>query len=168
MILTYSPCVGESQDIRCPPRRPGEQPMLHLYFFFQAEDGIRYLTVTGVQTCALPILLGGFIGGRLLATGSVAFSARTRAALTALGLHDLSGLVPREAFSWAALATPRGIVMVVVGGFLVGFGTAYAGGCTSGHAISGLAGFQEAALGAVFAFFVGGGVAAVGVVPLTF
>src|SRR5256886_6764732 len=24
-------------------------------FFFQAEDGIRYLTVTGVQTCALPI-----------------------------------------------------------------------------------------------------------------
>src|SRR2546430_6819304 len=28
-----------------------------VYFFFQAEDGIRYLTVTGVQTCALPILL---------------------------------------------------------------------------------------------------------------
>src|SRR5439155_7291257 len=89
-------------------------------------------------------LLGGFIGGRLLAAGSVAFSARTRAALTALGLHDLSGLVPREAFSWAALATPRGIVMVVGGGFLVRFGTAYACGCTPGHAISGLADFQKA------------------------
>src|SRR5205085_8498269 len=29
--------------------------VLFLVFFFQAEDGIRYLTVTGVQTCALPI-----------------------------------------------------------------------------------------------------------------
>src|SRR2546430_9705292 len=31
---------------------------LHFFFFFQAEDGIRDLTVTGVQTCALPIFLG--------------------------------------------------------------------------------------------------------------
>src|SRR5256886_4571092 len=30
----------------------------HFVFFFQAEDGIRDLTVTGVQTCALPILFG--------------------------------------------------------------------------------------------------------------
>src|SRR6266542_3706690 len=28
---------------------------VHLFFFLQAEDGIRYATVTGVQTCALPI-----------------------------------------------------------------------------------------------------------------
>src|SRR2546430_9408336 len=166
MILTYSPCVGESQDIRCPPRRPGEQPMLHLYFFFQAEDGIRYLTVTGVQTCALPILLGGFIGGRLLATGSVAFSARTRAALTALGLHDLSGLVPREAFSWAALATPRGIVMVVVGGLPVGVGTAYAGGSTSGHAIPGRPGLPKSPLLPGVGRFGGGCAAPLGAPPL--
>jgi len=113
-------------------------------------------------------LLGGFIGARLLATGSVALSAQTQAALTALGVHDLSGLVPREAFSWAALATPRGIVMVVVGGFLVGFGTAYAGGCTSGHAISGLADFQKASLVAVIGFFVGGWIATFVVLPLLF
>jgi uncharacterized membrane protein YedE/YeeE len=113
-------------------------------------------------------LLGGFIGGRLLAVGNVALSAQTRAALTALGLHDLSGLVPREALSWAALATPRGIVMIVGGGFLVGFGTAYAGGCTSGHAISGLADFQKASLVAVIAFFVGGLAATFVVLPLLF
>jgi uncharacterized membrane protein YedE/YeeE len=113
-------------------------------------------------------LIGGFIGGRLLATGSVALSATTRAALTALGLHDLSGLVPREVFSWAALATPRGIVMVVVGGFLVGFGTAYAGGCTSGHAISGLADFQKASLVAVIGFFAGGLIATFVLLPLLF
>src|SRR5688572_32234224 len=33
--------------------------LLHLFFFFQAEDGIRDLTVTGVQTCALPICVRG-------------------------------------------------------------------------------------------------------------
>src|SRR2546427_6104867 len=33
------------------------------FFFFQAEDGIRDLTVTGVQTCALPILMGRNVGG---------------------------------------------------------------------------------------------------------
>jgi len=113
-------------------------------------------------------LLGGFIGGRLLGAGSVALSAQTRTALTTLGLHDLSGLVPREALSWAALATLRGIVMVVVGGFLVGFGTAYAGGCTSGHAISGLADFQKASLVAVIGFFVGGLAATFVVLPLLF
>src|SRR2546430_11912626 len=33
-----------------------------LFFFFQAEDGIRDLTVTGVQTCALPILVPAGVG----------------------------------------------------------------------------------------------------------
>src|SRR3989454_10702611 len=47
-------------------------------------------------------LLGGVIGARPLAAGSVAFSARTRAALTALCIHVLSGLVPREALHCAA------------------------------------------------------------------
>ena len=41
------------------------------------------------------------------------------------------------------LFTPKGLVSVVLGGFFVGFGTAYAGGCTSGHAISGLADLQR-------------------------
>src|SRR3712207_8354948 len=36
--------------------------MLSLEFFFQAEDGIRYIGVTGVQTCALPILAIGLMG----------------------------------------------------------------------------------------------------------
>ena len=116
----------------------------------------------------LGTLLGGGVGGRVLAVGTVAISERTRTALTALGLHDLSGLVPREALSWAALATPRGIVMIVVGGFLVGFGTAYAGGCTSGHAIAGLADLQKASLVAVLGFFAGGLIGTFVVLPLLF
>ena len=59
-------------------------------------------------------------------------------------------------FAWSALLSVKGLVSIVVGGFLVGFGTAYAGGCTSGHAIAGLADFQLASLLAVCGFFAGG------------
>ena len=68
----------------------------------------------------------------------------------------LHRLAPREIFTWSALATLRGFTAIVVGGFLVGFGTAYAGGCTSGHAIAGLADRQLASLVAVCGFFAGG------------
>ena len=68
----------------------------------------------------------------------------------------------------AALLTVRGLVLVVGGGFLVGFGTAYAGGCTSGHAISGLADFQFPSLLAVVGFFAGGLIATHVLLPLLF
>ncbi len=106
---------------------------------------------------AIGILVGGAIAGLFLqdATG-VQLSSAARESLGALGITDFSGLVPRELFHWGALATWRGIVLIVGGGFLVGFGTAYAGGCTSGHAISGLADFQLPSLLAVIGFFAGG------------
>lgn len=65
-------------------------------------------------------------------------------------------LVPLDVFNWQALFTPRGLFTIVVGGFLVGFGTAYAGGCTSGHGVMGLANFERASLVAVLGFFAGG------------
>lgn len=65
-------------------------------------------------------------------------------------------LVPLDVFNWPALLTVRGFVFMVAGGFLVGFGTAYAGGCTSGHGVLGLANFEKASLIAVLGFFAGG------------
>jgi uncharacterized membrane protein YedE/YeeE len=100
-------------------------------------------------------LVGGFLAS-LLGSPEVAISEETRAALAGLGISDFSGLAPRELFSWESLGTVRGLVCVVGGGFLVGFGTAYAGGCTSGHAISGLADMQLPSLVAVVGFFLGG------------
>jgi len=88
--------------------------------------------------------------------------------LTTLGIHNFSGLAPREVFSWPALLTLKGFVSIVVGGFLVGFGTAYAGGCTSGHAISGLADLQLSSLIAVMGFFAGGLIATHFLLPLIF
>jgi uncharacterized protein len=106
----------------------------------------------------LGVAVGGFLAVTLLGTPDVgaSISEATRSDLLALGLTDLSGMVPNEIFSWGALASPAALLMVVGGGFLVGFGARYAGGCTSGHAISGLADLQLPSLVAVLGFFAGG------------
>lgn len=104
---------------------------------------------------------GGWLAWQILGPAdpsapAVAISAATRADLVALGLTDQTGLVPPQLFSVEALATAAGWTVLLLGGFLVGFGTRWAGGCTSGHAISGLADLQKASLIAVVGFFVGG------------
>ena len=109
------------------------------------------------MTFAFGILLGGVLVGLTMPDGAqVALSLEARASIDALGVRDFGGIVPRELFSWSSLLTIRGVVMIVGGGVLVGFGTAYAGGCTSGHAIAGLADFQLPSLVAVIGFFAGG------------
>jgi uncharacterized membrane protein YedE/YeeE len=115
---------------------------------------------------AAGILVGGFLAAHWGTSHDVAISEQTRLALTRLGIHDFSGLAPREVFTWPALLTLKGFVSVVLGGFLVGFGAAYAGGCTSGHAISGLADLQLSSLIAVVGFFAGGLLATHFILPL--
>jgi len=116
----------------------------------------------------LGVLLGGLVAATAFASpnGVINISDATREDLGALGLTDLSGLLPREIFSWAGLLTFPGLVMIVGGSFLVGFGARYAGGCTSGHAITGLADLQLGSLVAVIGFFVGGLVSTHFILPL--
>ena len=114
------------------------------------------------------IFVGGLIAAQLLGTGEVAIAAETKAALTRLGIHDFSGLAPSNIFSWSNLLTFPGVVSIVGGGLLVGFGSAYAGGCTSGHAIFGLAALEGASLIAVIAFFAGGLLCTYYILPLLF
>jgi uncharacterized protein len=104
------------------------------------------------------MVVGGFLGGRILSSPAdvVAISDATHRDLVSLGIKDFTGLVPSDLFSLHALLTLPGVVVVLVGAFLVGFGARYANGCTSGHAISGLANFQLSSLLAVVGFFVGG------------
>jgi len=124
------------------------------------------------QGCGISRFWGVFVGGFLAShwgtPHDVAISEQTRVALMKLGIHDFSGVAPHEIFNWHALLTLRGFVSVIAGGFLVGFGTAYAGGCTSGHAISGLANFQLPSLIAVLGFFAGGLLATFFLLPLLF
>ena len=113
------------------------------------------------------VALGGVLAGVVFRNPEpVAIAASTRATLVALGVHDFSGLMPRDLFAWASLTTVRGWILIVGGGFLVGFGTAYAGGCTSGHGISGVADLQVPSFIALAAFFVGGLVGTFLLLPL--
>lgn len=115
---------------------------------------------------AFGIVLGGWIAGSLFANPEpVAIAQATQADLRALGLTDLSGLVPPELMRWETLLTLPGFVMIVVGGFFVGFGARYAGGCTSGHGITGVADLQVASFVAVFGFYVGGSFSAFVILP---
>lgn len=106
-------------------------------------------------TMAAGLVLGGVIAAYMTRVGQP-ISDATRSDLAALGITSVEGLVPAEIFSWSGLATLPGFVMIVLGGFLVGFGARYANGCTSGHAISGLAALRVTSLVAVLGFFAGG------------
>ncbi len=105
----------------------------------------------------LGVFIGGFLGGYVFQNPEpIALSAATVADLQNLGITDFSGLVPPEVFSWSNLGSFQGLIIMVLGGFLVGFGARYAGGCTSGHAISGISNLQMASVTAVIGFFIGG------------
>ena len=106
--------------------------------------------------------VGGIVLGALIAAtwlsdpGPIEVAGPTDAYLTEKGLVDRSGLMPSEIFNWKNLLTARGLIFFVLGGFLVGFGTRWAGGCTSGHAISGLSNLQWPSLVATCCFMAAG------------
>lgn len=103
------------------------------------------------------ILLGGYIAATLLANPNpVIVNPKLVNELGVYGIHHYEGTVPADLFSWHALLTPRGLIMIAGGGFLVGLGTRYAGGCTSGHSIMGLATLQWPSLVATICFMAGG------------
>ena len=103
------------------------------------------------------ILLGGFIAIQLLANPApIQISPKLATELAGYGITDYNGLLPIQLFNWPALLTVKGFSMIVVGGFLVGFGTRYAGGCTSGHSIMGMSTLQWPSLLATCCFMAGG------------
>ncbi|PZX48902.1 YeeE/YedE family protein [Algoriphagus chordae] len=105
----------------------------------------------------LGVLVGGFVATSLLSNpDEIVIATKTQADLAALGITDFSGLMPSDIFSWENLFTAKGFVFFVLGGFLVGFGTRYAGGCTSGHAIMGISSLQWPSLVATIFFMLGG------------
>ena len=107
---------------------------------------------------ALGMIIGGDIAHEFLTLDHrIDLSEATVAELEAYGIENPgSTLLPKEVFAWENLTSIKGIIMLILGGFLVGFGTRYAGGCTSGHAISGLSNLQLPSLVAVIGFFIGG------------
>lgn len=118
---------------------------------------------------AAGIVVGGFVGGVLLANpDDLRLAGSTREALAGLGVAFDGRFVPAELFSVSALGSVRTWIVLLLGGGLVGFGARYAGGCTSGHAITGLANLQLPSLVAVVGFFVGGLVTTHLLLPILF
>jgi uncharacterized protein len=103
------------------------------------------------------IFMGGLMSACLFTNDhSIEVHAALRSDLAEAGITELNGLMPTQLFSWSALSTARGWLLMVFGGLLVGFGTRYAGGCTSGHAIMGLSTLQWPSLIATCCFMIGG------------
>jgi uncharacterized membrane protein YedE/YeeE len=114
----------------------------------------------------LGIFLGGVISVTWLAnTASIQLNPSLVEELSGYGITDFSSLVPADLVSWDKLFTLPGFIMMVGGGFLVGFGSRYAGGCTSGHSIMGLSTLQWPSLVATISFMVGGFVMANWILP---
>lgn len=106
---------------------------------------------------ATGVVIGGFLAATLMGSPDpVDISVKTKRSLSQLGINDFSGIMPPELFSFHNLLTVKGFLLMVVGGFLVGFGTRYANGCTSGHSIMGLSLLNPGSLIATLGFFAGG------------
>jgi uncharacterized membrane protein YedE/YeeE len=111
------------------------------------------------------ILTGAVIAVSLPGSTSIKVDPRLAAELSHYGINDYSAMVPTQLFSFESLFTLRGVVMMVGGGFLIGFGSRYAGGCTSGHAIMGLSDLQLPSLIATASFMAGGFIMANMILP---
>lgn len=112
------------------------------------------------------IFLGGILATVLLANPQpIEVNPALADELVGYGITNYNSLIPEDVMNWHSLLTPRRFLLIVVGGFLVGFGTRYAGGCTSGHAIMGLSNLQWPSLVATICFMIGGFVMANLILP---
>jgi len=116
--------------------------------------------------------VAGIIIGALLITyffanpNAVDLNPKLAGDLQSSGISNFHGLVPSELFNWHSVLTVKGFIFMIVGGLLVGFGTRYAGGCTSGHAIMGLSNLQLPSLIATISFMTGGFIVANLIIPI--
>lgn len=151
--------LGISATMRhaCAMLLPGKLPLFN--YNWKAE--------TWSLIFALGIGIGGWLAGSVFPNPDpVAISVATSNMLAAQGVTDQTGLAPPQLFSWGSLLTLKGSLLMGLGGFMVGFGTRWARGCTSGHGIFGLSTMQWPSLIATASFFAGGIVFSVLVLPL--
>jgi uncharacterized membrane protein YedE/YeeE len=118
----------------------------------------------------LGAMLGGFVAVNYMSESTnVSINPKTIEQLATIGFDAPNGkLAPDTLFGNQIFESPKGILILLLGGILIGFGTRYAGGCTSGHAISGLSNLQLPSLKAVIGFFIGGLIMAHFILPLIF
>lgn len=169
VLLYFGKEFGMSANLRIMCAADGADDMSDFFKFDWKSQGWNLMVALGA-------VFGGYLAAHYFSepVSYAHISEKTYESLRAMPyfserLHSSSEvpLVP-DFYSWEALFTWRGLLIICVGGFLVGFGARYAGGCTSGHAISGLSTLQIGSLIAVIGFFLGGLAVTYLVIPFIF
>jgi len=151
LLLYFGRTFGMSSNLRTLCTIGGAGKRAEFFNFNWRSQKWNLIVVLGA-------VLGGFIAHNFLSNPiNINLSQNTINDLEALGFDNAGqSLLPPELFSWDAVFSFKGFLILLMGGFLVGFGTRYAGGCTSGHGITGLSSLQLPSLIAIIGFFIGG------------
>ncbi|MBD1396450.1 YeeE/YedE family protein [Pontibacter sp. JH31] len=150
ILLFFGKSFGFSSNLRVICAACGAGKNVKFFDFDWRSQTWNLLFVVGA-------ILGGWISSEFLTNGeAVQISQATIQDLQQIGVSAPGGLQPDEIFSMGALFSAKGFLIMLIGGLMIGFGSRYAGGCTSGHAISGLSNLQLPSLIAVIGFFIGG------------
>ena len=146
LLVTGNKSLGISSSLRelCAATIPGNVSFLKFDWKAQRWNLI----------FVLGLIASGFVGGVLIPNEEpVKTALSTKQMLDSFGITDQSGMMPSSVFSFHSLLTIRGFIIIIFGGFLIGFGTRWAAGCTSGHGIFGLSTLQLPSLIATITFF---------------
>lgn len=162
-LIYFGKTFGMSSNLRTLCAMAGADKFVEFFKFDYKSQRWNLVVILGA-------MLGGFIAVHYLSDASnVDLNPKTIVELSQLGFDAPNGkLAPNVMFGNAAFQSPKMILILIIGGFLIGFGSRYAGGCTSGHAIQGLSNLQIPSLKAVIGFFVGGLIMVHFIFPLIF
>lgn len=162
-LIYFGKSFGMSSNLRSMCSMSGLGKRVRFFDFDWKSQRWNLVVVAGA-------MLGGFVAVHFMSDPSnVSINPETIDQLAQLGIDAPHGkLLPDALFGNQIFQSPENILILLVGGLLIGFGSRYAGGCTSGHAISGLSNLQIPSLMAVIGFFVGGLIMAHFIFPLIF
>ncbi|MEL7146256.1 MAG: YeeE/YedE thiosulfate transporter family protein [Bacteroidota bacterium] len=150
LLLAVGKQFGMSSSLRTACAIGGAGKVSDFFNFNWKEQRWNLLVVLGAVS-------GGYLASEYLTHESVHLAQSVVNTLDNYGIKSAgANYLPAEIFSLEALSSLKNVAILSIGGILVGFGARYAGGCTSGHAISGLSNLQIPSLIAVIGFFVGG------------
>jgi len=163
ILIYFGKTFGLSSNLRTFCTIAGAGKRIAFFNFNWREQKWNLVVVLGA-------IIGGFIAHFFLsAPTNINLNPETIESLQQFGFNNVGeSLLPPEIYSSDAVFSIKGILILIIGGFLVGFGTRYAGGCTSGHAITGLSSFQLPSLIAVIGFFLGGLIMVHLILPIIF
>ena len=163
LLLFAGKQFGMSSNLRTMCSAGGAGKVTDFFKFNWKEERWNLLVVVGAA-------IGGFIASQFMSNNTVDINPKVAKQLSDDYQIDSAGnaYLPPELFSTEQLSNPFVLGVLLVGGLLVGFGARYAGGCTSGHAISGLSNLQLPSLIAVIGFFIGGLVMIHAIFPIIF